>query len=442
MITTPQNNAQSGRTGSGFTNLQRYLSANQGNQLGQVVGGGIANAAQGVRSGITGAANQFQQGADAGNLASDANQQARASVLQQISSGTNPQVTDDQAKQFATFRGGQYTGPRDLGDTSKLQNQAANAESLGRGTATASGRQGLLQDFVGSPQYTQGQKSVDSYLLGQAPEIASARQKTLGLTNAIGRENQRASSVASQEQANAQKFGKETNTMIGGQLTGIQGALANQATAAGAEDAAARQRFESGQRTAQDYATLGIDPGTHNFGVSLIDPRWYSAAGAPTASQVANDTQRAQIGALAKLSGQDVGQFYQGYDPNATRQSPYNFQAPQFQTAVSSARDQVQQDVLNSPSGSSFGPTIASAIENLQMRDQQAINDMNSPGLTRNTPAGVAAVQAADKAEYDKLVALANQLYNKKFGAARELGGGTSDLPGNFLPMLNGTVRT
>ena len=426
MIRTPQTSASPSSRGSGFTNLQRYLSANRGNELGNVVSGGITSQAQGVRSDLGSAQEQFQSGMQAGNLASDANRQAREAVLNRLSSGnlnTIQPVTDPEVEQFAKFRGGQYAGPTSLSNVSGLQSKARGVENLGKSVSSAEGRTGLLQSFVGTPQYTQGQQKVDSYLLGQAPQLAQARQKTQGLVGEIGRESQKAGAQASQRAAEAQKFGQETQQMLQGQRgeldTTLQARLAAAQQAADAAQAAFVQGQQGGRLTAADQQLLGLAGGTPLYNLNLADPRFYSESD-PTMSGVASAQQRAQAQALAKLSGQDLSQYFQGLDVNAPTydpSKPYTFNKGAFDQEAARIKGIVDQTVANTkiqhPQGPQFGEVSlpeAQAYIDRELRDAE--------GRLRNT--GSFAVPAAERKQFEDYIkkmqdqkALVQEAYNK-----------------------------
>ncbi len=61
-------NQQNRQLGSGFTNLQQLMAANQGNKLGEAVGSGIQKTGQQVKSGLQSGVNQFQTQAQQGQL--------------------------------------------------------------------------------------------------------------------------------------------------------------------------------------------------------------------------------------------------------------------------------------------------------------------------------------------------------------------------------------
>lgn len=314
-------NNPSNPRGSGFTNLSNYLQANQQNRLGSSIGAGITSSANQASQGLQQASQDFQGAAQRGQLATDANRQAREVVLGRLASGATTPPTDQEVQQFGKYLGGQYAGPTALGNQFNLAQSANKAESLGRGLSTAEGRQGLLQQFVGAPQYTSGQQKLDNLLLGATggKELAQAKQKTVGLTNAVARESQRAASTAAQNQAAAQKFGEETKNQINAQKSTISTPLQQQLDAAqkAQQDAMARiqESAKTGQFTAQDMAMLGLTEGQNLYDVNVAQN--LNPVINPTLGGLATDQQKAQLSALAKLSGQDVGQFYQGFDPNA-----------------------------------------------------------------------------------------------------------------------------
>lgn len=85
------------RTGTGFTNIQKLIGANNNNQLGQVVGGGIQNTANQSNNAINSAENQFQSDQSAANLNTTDNNKFVSTILGGI--GTQggvpaPTVTD------------------------------------------------------------------------------------------------------------------------------------------------------------------------------------------------------------------------------------------------------------------------------------------------------------------------------------------------------------
>lgn len=312
--------------GSGFTNLSSYLQANKQNRLGTTIGAGIGSAANLASSGIQKATQDFQGAAQRGDLATDVNKQAREAVLSRIASGATTGPNEQEVQQFGKFLGGKYAGPTALNNQFNLAQTANKAESLGRGLSSAEGRQGLLQQFVGAPQYTSGQQKLDNLLLGATggKELSEAKQKTVGLGQAVTRAGQQASATAAQKQAAAQKFGEETKGQIQAQKSTIATPLQMQLDAAqksiygpGGALERIRESAKTGQFTADDLAMLGLQEGQNLYDVDISQQ--LNPILDPSLGGLATDQQKAQLAALAKLTGQDIGQFYQGFDPNAQK---------------------------------------------------------------------------------------------------------------------------
>jgi hypothetical protein len=69
------------RKGTGFTNLNRIMQANQGNKLGSTVAGGVSQAGQNLQSGVAQSQSQFQTDADKARIDTQANIDKRAGIL-------------------------------------------------------------------------------------------------------------------------------------------------------------------------------------------------------------------------------------------------------------------------------------------------------------------------------------------------------------------------
>lgn len=255
------------RKGTGFTNINRVLQANQGNRLGGAVTSGVQSAAQNVKTQAQKSQEKFQQEAQKNRLdteeakgkrdeiigrfgtpASGASQTSTAPQQNAAVSGTNqvanqvaqanaqptsgasqapaPIVSEDEIKDFTRFRTGTYAGPTGLEDYQTLAGQAAEAEQLGNLTRSTGGRQELLRRTVGGEDYSQGQQRLDTLLLGQSGTqgLNQARKATRGLESDVQAANQQAGNLA-QEYANRAKiFGEETV----GKLQGARDPLSKQ----------------------------------------------------------------------------------------------------------------------------------------------------------------------------------------------------------------------
>lgn len=206
----PPNN----RKGSGFTNINRVVTANQGNKLGQTVTSGVQNQANQVKDQTQKATTSFNEDAQKNRLDTDEAKNQRDQTIGRFSNANETSVqkaTDDEVNNFSRYRTGTYEGPNQLHDYQTLAGKAQNTEMLGDLSRSTGGRQELLKRFVGGSGYTQGQQGLDNLLLGQSGNaLNQTRRATQGLQQDVAGANTQASNLA-QEYANRAKiFGGET----------------------------------------------------------------------------------------------------------------------------------------------------------------------------------------------------------------------------------------
>lgn len=215
---------QPNKSGSGFTNLQRFLDVNKQNRLGQSIASGVQNVATGARNALGQSQQQFQQKAESNRLDTDANSQRVKDVLNQAPElvGTGPNRNEEQQKnlrQFTQFREGKYSGPQELQDQQALQARAQEGQQLGQSTGTAGGRIGLLQRFAGGNKgnYGMGAQSLDSMLLErQKDPLAQARRQTQSLGQEVQSGQEAARLYAQNLGQKAQQFGQKTLEQLTG----------------------------------------------------------------------------------------------------------------------------------------------------------------------------------------------------------------------------------
>ena len=263
------NNQQQKQQGSGFTNIQRVLGANQNNKLGQTVSQGVENVTNKAQTQAQDAQNKFatdigkanqdimsgqnvQQNLSGIDFAKDSN--AAQNALQ----GVN---TDQNAAALQNLRGG-YQGPQGLQNAEQLQQQAQDASQLGQGLRSNAGRQATLQRFVNpNAGYTSGERRLDSMLLDQ-----NANQ-----LKGVGRQAQVAGNQINQQVNNAgllgQSTGQQYNALgqaVDSRLTGLGqnlgGALdtraVNKVTEARDYVSGLQKRLLSGDLSQDDYNNL------------------------------------------------------------------------------------------------------------------------------------------------------------------------------------------
>jgi len=209
-----QNDAPDNRRGTGFTNLQKYLNANQNNNLDQTIGNQIQQEGQDLGRNLGYAQDYFNQrlgtpGGSSGQYGELQNDQNNInSVLAPYSqydtpaastqSGTNPpqpvdtgsqspnlgglpssstpipqQPSDQQVSEFQNYMNpSPYNGITGLPNADNFMGQAQNLQSLGN-QYSQSNPTGLLSRYLSnnSNQYTQGMQNFDQMLLGDSSKI-------------------------------------------------------------------------------------------------------------------------------------------------------------------------------------------------------------------------------------------------------------------------------
>lgn len=326
MANAPGQPNQAQQRGSGFTNLSRIMQANQNNRLGSAIQSGITGGAQQVRQQLGDTRNQFQQASDTNNLASDQNQQIRENVLKNIAGGqTN--ISDPQAKQFAEFRGGQYTGPTGL-DSSKVAQLGSRANEL---TTQAKNpfSQNTLQATIGAQSkqpYTQGQVNLDRTLLGTVnPNVlGQTRQSVRGLPQNVARERDIAAGTGMLRQQQAAQFGKDTQSKLANQTGGITSGIENQMNKYKTDQGTDFTNYQNAFTTG-NISQLGANNpelqklvGQEYYNINPNNSEFLSK-NAINKENVGTAQQKAQLDALAKLAGGSndylTNVAAQSYDP-------------------------------------------------------------------------------------------------------------------------------
>jgi len=123
--------------------------------------------------------------------------------------------SEQEIQDVSKFRTGTYTGPTGLKDDASLQAKAQQVESLGNSSRSEGGRQDLLRRFVGGDNYTQGQKQLDSTLLGQdASGLRSAARETRGAGNLVSGASEQAANMGKELVGRAKIFGEQTGQQV------------------------------------------------------------------------------------------------------------------------------------------------------------------------------------------------------------------------------------
>jgi len=354
--------------GSGYTNIQNIIKANQGNQLGQDVGQNLQSNVSGAQANLQNAQNQFNQQTQANQSNTQANQQLAQNVLSNptayASFGTNSptQANQQAANQFQTLLSGQYQGPTNLQNSTQLQNQAANAQQQAQALGSTAGQIGLLQQMYGNPNYSTGEQNLDALLLGQskAPSLQNANQQAAVLNNNVNNAITGAQNQGAQAASQAQQFGTALQNQIGSNVGSLQNTLQGQAqsaqTANNQQYQQALSDLQSGNVSQQEANLLGLTQNENVYNLFSNQGSNANSAGASaflqenpqqaTAQNDANAQQYAQMQALNQLAGQYIPSSAQAITSQYTNpsqagsyQSQQNILANQgaFNTALNAA---------------------------------------------------------------------------------------------------------
>jgi len=305
--------------GTGYTNLNTIMAANQGNQLGQAVAGGVENTGQQATNALNQGVQTFNQNAAQNALGTQAQQQYVQNTLGNLGIGANGQSTNPTSvtgpsstdvSNFQQYMAGQYGGPTNIANIGSIQNQASNAQAQGQELGTSGGRQALLQQYAANPgsAYGQGAQALDTVLLGATGgnQLNQARQAVSGLNNQVNSAQSAAQQQAQQLQNQAAGFGQAVTGQVQGAQSNIYNPAVQAAQAANiantqgqAAEAVNAQNIGSGQFTQADLTGLGLTAGQNIYG----------SAGNIAQNAIAYTPQNEQATALNQMSNPQYQQY-------------------------------------------------------------------------------------------------------------------------------------
>ena len=348
------------KQGSGFTNINRVMQANQGNKLGQTVGSGVQQQGQQVQNQLGQAQQQFGKQSQANRLDTIQNQQLFQQGLQDP---TKLAADQSNISKFQNILSGKYQGPQGLQNADQLAAQAASAQQMGQALGSEGGRQSLLQRFVGGNQYGQGQQTLDAMLLGAGPQQAlnQAKQSVSGVGAQTQSGIEAAQAQAQQLGARAQQFGQGAQQQftqnVNQQVQGLQQQARAAQTARDKQVQALMAGLQSGTISADDAAKLGLTAGQQVYN-TFKDPSQFIQESAikANAQNIASAQDYARMQALQKLAGtytpaqaqQQLGQFagQQGQAGAFQAAGPYTADTAGIQQSIAN-QAQAYQDVMN-----------------------------------------------------------------------------------------------
>lgn len=359
--------------GTGFTNLNRVLGANQGagQKMGQQIGNSLSNQAGQIKQGIQAGQSQFQTGMQQGTQkAKDAIGvgQNISNQLQQNQDAFAQQDQNQLKQQGQALQGAAYQGPQGIQNAGKLQSQSATASALGKLGATGAGQQQLLASQVaGRGGYGLGQSSLDRALLSRGGQqaIQQGRSSLSGIESATkgaiqGAQGQ-ATATAADIDANKVKTIQELQNRLSGAGDDTSGGIkgltqqAKEQTAQYNTQAQKLQQMLSGRNpdgtvindaNPSKYSQEDIDL-LNNMGQYGLDPSQmlYSGGSSDSGNTLARLTQNANTNQSA---GRYMGSQGAAAKNLATflQQNPSNINTEDFKEQIFSPV--TQQEVLAS----------------------------------------------------------------------------------------------
>jgi hypothetical protein len=330
-------------TGSGFQNLDKYLSTNDSQQFGQKVLGNVQGEISQAKQNQDTASDQFK------NLVSNANY---TPTHEQVNSAiANPTAADP--GQFKTWETQNYSGPNSLADSQKTWNDywggtnKANTSSQLLGSEP--GRFTLLDSYFGKPTYNYGQKSLDNLLIQQSGlgqqtkglQDQAAQLRSEGNTNAGELQNlasQRAGAVnkSRNEVRSAIGIDDQNNVLtgdnagaIGKQYAAVDASIAQANAARGDQINQVRSDLASGRLSGDELAKVGLSAGQNIYNLDLTN--YLTPGAALTKEQVMTPEQQAYIQALSQLANV-TDTYAQG--TLADKTDPYSVDSTKLNTDI------------------------------------------------------------------------------------------------------------
>lgn len=301
-----------GPTSSGrYTNLQGFLQANKGNDLGQRVADKITSEADQTQNKIGEAQKSFNTSAD--SSLSDA--RSGAKIAESISSSNTSKdlntIIDDNNKlnQFSSARDAEYKGPSNLDETGGVKSSVQNVQSLASQAGTDGGRYNLLRTFFNRQGYNKGQKNLDNLFLQSDTNAQKALQGTQRTSNVLGNTYNTALGNAKQkitqlsEEAQGIRQGvkdvlSKTTEGVGKSVDKAYDYALNYAK--GFNDPT---NSSSGLIGLPELKNANVYDGIASNNYFGVDPSQYLRMLDPTRTNIVTKEQSAQIDALKKLAG-------------------------------------------------------------------------------------------------------------------------------------------
>lgn len=395
-------------TSSGrFQNLNAYLKANSGANVGNRVNDTLSSQGNQLQQNFATAKQNYQQSVDNArqrydqNLVSQAGQDPAAFVKNQ-----------DNVNKFNKMRDASYQGPTEMDQDYNLRGQAQNFSDLAGQTGTEQGRYGVLRQIYNKPTYSQGQQNLDNLLLQSNPEQLKQLQDSRVLANQIqsqlGNTLNQGKTYANEAQKETDLTRNQTRSALDNLVTGFDSGMTGNVKNAISDY---NQRFQDEQKALQS-GKLGSDDlaklinngdlyklGDKGLNIYNLNPANYLNKSQnynpddvntinQLKTQVAQSGDYNKINALRQLEGNlaqgDVSKVLDTYsNPQMAgqfqQQTPYSFDTSKFQGDLGNVKNEYQ--------------TKSGATQGLIGQAQNALNGPEK--ITQRYQASIANAQKA-----------------------------------------------
>lgn len=296
--------------GSGYTNLQKYLDANQDDRLSNLITSGINDKVTGAKDALTSEQNTFNTGLSGEqNRIGQGFDQAKTTVQKLQSDPSN--ISDQDVSQYQGALNTQYQGPTGLtGDVQTKSEQVGNLSNL---AGTRAGRGELLRSFINSPGYTKNDQSLDELFLGGNvdKDLQGTRQSARRINSDIDNQSNAATSAADQVRTGIPTVANNLKQQTADIGTNLANTVTQRATDDTTQDANFRKAVSSQDLSALSPYGFQVTPAEQTQDTAAqkfgFGGQYYSDLITPSYAQnispggVATDQEKAQATALGKL---------------------------------------------------------------------------------------------------------------------------------------------
>lgn len=296
--------------GSGFVNLDKYMSANQGNQFGNQFTGKVQGDVTAAKDTLDKSANDFtdasNQGTTRWNDVKD--------PLNSIVGGAGDNTSADDVSKVKGWSNAQYQGPESFSGSqwgTQAQGATQKASQEAGALQTEGGRFALLDQFYGRPKYSMGEKTLDNAIVSSTPGVAARAQN---LNNQgqqaranLGQETQDLNNTVTANKGATQEAAQNSRDAVSGARTGfdtdLQGRFKSYNDANDAYNHNLRSDIGDDELSADTLAAYGLKSGDNLYGVNLGN--YLHDSPQANLGQFASDQDYAKYLALSQLAGDD-----------------------------------------------------------------------------------------------------------------------------------------